>query len=112
MKMVMVIMTSTTNIRHSEYLVAVCLVLSAAAFAAAVAYARTTTASAIVVTSVPGTAFVTKGTSKLAEDVAAASVAHGRLPARVPLTVSLSAACSKRNVYISFNRKTMKSLVY
>ena len=65
---------------------------------AVVAPADTTTTSAVVVASVPGASLVAKGSSVLAEDVAAASVAHGRLSAGVPLTVILSAACTTRYV--------------
>lgn len=57
-----------------------------------------TAASEVVVASVPGTSLVTEGTSTLTEHVATASVAHGRLPARVFLTVCLSATFDKRCV--------------
>ena len=90
--MIMMMMKTTTNKLHSVYLVALCLSL-ATAF---VAPADTTTASAVVVASVPGASLVANWTSIPAEDVATASFANGRLPAGVPLTVRLSAACSKR----------------
>ena len=67
---------------------------------ATVAMADTTMAMTVVVASAPGASPVANGTSISAVDVASASVANGRLPAVVPLTVILSAAYDKDYAYI------------
>ena len=64
---------------------------------AIVAPVHTTVVMPVEVGSVPGTSPVANGTSISAEDVASAAVANGRLPAAVPLAVSLSAACGTRD---------------
>ena len=79
---------------------------------AAIAMADTTMALTVVVTSVPGASPVANGTSISAEDVASAAVAYGRLPAAVPLTVSLSAACDKGYDYILIIKRKVKVSSY
>ena len=67
---------------------------------AIVAMTDTTTAMTVVVGSPVGTIPVAHGTSISAVDVVSASFANGRLPAVVPLTVTLSAAYDKGYAYI------------
>jgi hypothetical protein len=77
------------------------LFVSLAPATAAVAPADTTMAVTVVVASVPRASPVANGTSISAEDVASASVAHGRLPAAVPLAITLSATCGIQYAYHS-----------
>ena len=80
---------------------------------AVVAPEHTTVMMPVEVGSVPGASPVANGTSISAVDIASAAVANGRLPAAVPLTVSLSAACGTRHACFAYHTLLkMRSVSY
>ena len=84
--------TNTTTVCLFAYLFAVCLSLATAVIAAM----DTPMAPIVEESSVAVACPVAKRTSPLAEHGLVATVANARLPAGVPLTVRLSAACRER----------------
>ena len=67
---------------------------------AVVATVDTTAVTMVEEVPVAAASPVAKGTSPLAVHVAMTSVANGRLPAAVPLTVRFSAACDMRALFL------------